>query len=83
MDRLSFQHVLEVIGLKVMETKESPKISFYICRRPAESQPANATQLDRWTQVTAIRRGSKFTIDFSIIISQESVLGENLTYIDE
>jgi 25S rRNA (adenine2142-N1)-methyltransferase len=84
MSRSKFQEALKATGLELLETKESPKISFYVCRRPENvNSPSGATHgenISAFHQLNPIRQGRKYTNDFSVVFSLESVAGANLTF---
>jgi 25S rRNA (adenine2142-N1)-methyltransferase len=78
-DRSTFRDALELVGLDVVETKESPKIAFYVCRRPGELDSTSATATDTssaahqsklavFQELRQIRWGRKYTNDFSIVL---------------
>jgi 25S rRNA (adenine2142-N1)-methyltransferase len=77
MDRLKFQEALAFTGLEVLETKETPKIAFFICERPdpeitqvVSSGSASSivqTKLEKFRDISTIRQGRKYTNDFSIV----------------
>jgi 25S rRNA (adenine2142-N1)-methyltransferase len=77
MDRLRFLEALTLTGLKVLETKESPKIAFFILERPksenarapetSDSESILQAKLAKFRDISTIRRGRKYTNDFSIV----------------
>jgi hypothetical protein len=77
MDKTTFAALLEAVGFEVEETKESPKIAFYQCRKTSRRRHRVDTQ---WTQLHRRREGKKFTNDFSIVLSAESYAGNTLTF---
>jgi 25S rRNA (adenine2142-N1)-methyltransferase len=73
-DQARFRKLLEAVGFEITETKESPKVAFFICRRPASGSPV---ELDpKWTKLATIRRGKKYRNDFSIVLNEASVTGQ-------
>jgi hypothetical protein len=77
MDKTTFGALLEAVGFELEETKESPKIAFYRCRRTSRRRKRVDVQ---WTQLHRMREGKKFTNDFSIVLSPESYSGKTLTF---
>jgi len=76
MDQQRFRAVLEAVGFEVTETKESPKIAFFICRRPSSACPE---ELDsKWMALATIRRGRKYRNDFSVVLNTEAVTGHKV-----
>jgi 25S rRNA (adenine2142-N1)-methyltransferase len=77
MDRLKFQEALAFTGLEVLESKETPKIAFFICERPepvmtqvmlsGSASSILQTKLEKFRDISTIRRGRKYTNDFSIV----------------
>lgn len=82
-DRPRFEQLLRAVGLEVLEhTKDSPKVAFFIGRRP-EASDAQPVQLDpKWTKLTVIRRGKKYRNEFAVTLDADSVAGKTLTYED-
>jgi 25S rRNA (adenine2142-N1)-methyltransferase len=73
-DQARFRKLLEAVGFEITETKESPKVAFFICRRPESGSPV---ELDpKWTKLATIRRGKKYRNDFSIVLNEASVTGQ-------
>lgn len=84
-DRSSFQSALIRVGFEIAETKDSPKISFFICRRPSEklTEPLQATtRKTHWTPTTPVRNDKKTQNSFTVELSEESLQGATLTYTD-
>jgi len=83
MDRGLFKRVLEAVGLELVETKESPKVSFYVCQRPSGMQQTNDNKIKPWSEsvVAKIREGRKYRNDFCVTLEKDQVMGDNLTYI--
>lgn len=84
MNQTMFQDALKTTGFDLLETKESPKISFYICRRPENVNSLSAAtyveKISAFQQLNSIRQGRKYTNDFSVVFSLESAVGANLTF---
>lgn len=72
-DLARFRALLQVVGFEITETKESPKVAFFICRRPETESPAGLDP--KWTKLSKIRRGKKYRNDFSIVLNEASVTG--------
>lgn len=60
------------VGFAIEETKESPRVSFFICRRPEEQRTAPLNKL--WTKQVIRRKGKKFPNQFSVILSESHIL---------
>ncbi|CAJ1930265.1 unnamed protein product [Cylindrotheca closterium] len=60
------------VGFEIEETKESPRVSFFICRRPEEPRTATLNKL--WTKQIVRRKGKKFPNQFSVILSESYIL---------
>jgi len=60
------------VGFVVEETKESPRVSFFICRRPEEERTSALNKL--WTKEIIRRKGKKFPNQFSVVLSESHVL---------
>jgi 25S rRNA (adenine2142-N1)-methyltransferase len=74
-DRARFLALLKAVGFEIVETKESPKVAFFICRRPASGSPP-VELAPKWTKLVTIRRGKKYRNDFSIVLNKDSVTGQ-------
>lgn len=77
-DQDSFQHLLGAtgVGLKVVETKESPKVSFFICERPEGTDNKNnvETIFDRkWTTLKKIHHGKKYRNQFAVTLNKDRI----------
>jgi 25S rRNA (adenine2142-N1)-methyltransferase len=68
-----FQALLKAVGFEITETKESPKVAFFICRRPASGSPVGLDS--KWTKLTTIFRGKKYRNDFSVVLNETCVTG--------
>jgi 25S rRNA (adenine2142-N1)-methyltransferase len=79
MDERSFIKLLETVGFEVVESKTSPKLSFFILCRPTEAPLITHASITRWTSVKTINRGKKYRQnDFSIVLTEDDVHGVNL-----
>lgn len=74
MDRSRFQELLETVGLKVEQTKESPKISFFVCRK-ANAKSFTASLDARWGKPTILHRGKKYRTEFAVTLNREQLEG--------
>lgn len=63
-----FQRLLSTgVGFELVETKESPKVAFYILRRPdKDSSPMR--KMDEWSQTKIVRKGKKFRNQFAVVL---------------
>ena len=77
-DRPRFDKYLTGAGFDIIEKKQSPKISFFICQRP-EIVNIRQRYSDDLATTEPIRRGKKYRTDFSIALSLDSVLGHNIS----
>jgi 25S rRNA (adenine2142-N1)-methyltransferase len=64
------------VGFQIEETKESPKVAFFILRRPIE--PLEATFDQQWTKSKVINRGKKFRNVFNVTLIEGEVNGKLL-----
>ena len=78
LDKSLFEHLLTSVGLEILETKESPKIAFYICKRISRGN--SATWDPKWAEQRIIKHGKKYTNEFAVVLSQESYQGKTLTF---
>ena len=75
------------VGFEVENiTKESPKVSFFICHRPEESskqqqQQNHSSEIEeeqsfdtRWTRLKKIHKGRKYRNQFAVVLKKERVL---------
>lgn len=79
MDRSLFANLLATVGFEIIETKESPKIAFFVCQRII-GRDDNALWDPKWTQQRIIKQVKKFTNEFAVVLSQESYQGQTLTF---
>ena len=68
------------VGFEVEKiTKESPKVSFFICHRPEENteqqQSTGDPEFDtRWTTLKKIHKGKKYRNQFAVVLKKERIL---------
>ncbi len=64
------------VGFHVEETKQSPKVAFFVCRRPqTDEEPAKPLD-KRWTKQTIRNKGKKFPNQFSVVLDPAEVSGD-------
>ena len=61
------------VGFLVEETRESPRVAFFVCRRPegVRTEPL----LPEWTKTTIRNKGRKFPNQFSVMLEEDEVFG--------
>lgn len=65
------------VGFDIVETKQSPKVSFLICRRPeAETELPQQPLNQLWTKQIIRNKGKKFPNQFSIVLDPVEVSGQ-------
>ena len=78
-DRERFLQLLGItgVGFSVDETKESPKVAFFLCRRPDEQESkVSERKFDsKWSMLKTIYKGKKYRNKFAVTLDQQSVLG--------
>lgn len=73
-----FQNLLlSGVGFDLEATKESPKVSFFILRRPLEASIKESLN-SQWTVLRRINNGKKFRNKFAVVLNQDDVSGQNL-----
>ncbi|GKY95300.1 hypothetical protein MPSEU_000491900 [Mayamaea pseudoterrestris] len=78
-DEPSFVEILKTVGFEVVEQKYSPKLCFFILRRPMMTYNISDDALRKWATVKEIRRGKKYRKnDFSVILNEADVRGHDL-----
>ena len=77
MDKAQFAHLLTCVGLQIKETKETPKIAFYVCQRAGHDEGRKWDA--KWSELRKIRHGKKFNNDFAVLLSRESYDGKTLS----
>jgi len=80
-DRQVFRELLETIGMSIRESKETPKICFFICERRVEPRNVADHDIAKWKQVKILHRGKKYRNDFSVVVQDDDISGSNLTFI--
>lgn len=75
-----FQSLLSAggVGFEVEETKESPKVSFFILRRPVNAPEGETSLNPTWTAAKRVNKGKKYRNRFAVVLNQEDVNGNNL-----
>jgi 25S rRNA (adenine2142-N1)-methyltransferase len=61
------------VGFDVDETKETPRISFFICTRPIEETRTSFNT--KWTKETIRNKGKKFPNQFSVVLDEKQIIG--------
>ena len=72
-DETMFTQMLGYCDLQVIETKESPKIAFFICQK-TDNKPSTKPKRvpTKWAVVQRIREGKKYRNRFSIVLPDNS-----------
>jgi 25S rRNA (adenine2142-N1)-methyltransferase len=66
------------VGFDVQETKQSPKVAFFIFRRP-ELDEGQAKPLNKqWTQHVVRNKGKKFPNQFSVTLDAAELYGQSM-----
>jgi len=78
-DKNSFMGLLGPtgVGFKVDETKESPKVCFFICSRPPTSDQNvehNILFDDKWIQKRQLHFGKKYRNQFAVVLDKQRIL---------
>mmetsp|Transcript_8279 Transcript_8279/g.12021 ORF Transcript_8279/g.12021 Transcript_8279/m.12021 type:complete len:333 (-) Transcript_8279:320-1318(-) len=78
-DNESFQNLLGTtgVGLKLVDTKESPKVSFFVCARPGlevEEDNLEKSFHMKWTEVRKIKYGKKYRNKFAVVLDKDRVI---------
>jgi len=75
-----FQSLLSAggVGFDLEETKESPKVSFFILRRPLNVVSGETSLDSQWTTAKRVNKGKKYRNSFAVVLNQEEVNGNNL-----
>jgi hypothetical protein len=70
-----FREILGVggVGFDLEETKDSPRLAFFVCRRPQED-PTEPLK-PKWTKQTIRNKGKKFPNQFSVVLEEDEVFG--------
>jgi hypothetical protein len=71
-----FQKLLSIdgVGFRVEETKESPRVAFFVCQRPESIQRSEALN-PVWTKPKIRNKGKKFPNQFSVVLEENEVFG--------
>jgi 25S rRNA (adenine2142-N1)-methyltransferase len=68
------------VGFQLEKTKDSPKVAFFICRRPETGScardPSNFNE--RWTKLKTLQKGKKYRNSFAVVLNQQSVRRDDL-----
>jgi len=84
MDRARLEDILEAVGLQVEQhEKDSPKVAFFVCRRPESARQPPTTVDAKWNTASVIRRGKKYRNEFAVTLCKNNVSGSNLIFDDE
>jgi 25S rRNA (adenine2142-N1)-methyltransferase len=75
-----FQSLLskEGAGFELIETKESPKLAFYILRRPLNESSYRESLNARFTVQQRLNYGKKYRNPFAVVLKIDEVTGESL-----
>jgi 25S rRNA (adenine2142-N1)-methyltransferase len=71
------KHFLELlssgVGFEVKERKESPKVAFYVLKRPLVDETERRETDPKWTKLTAIRKGGKkLRNHFAVVLKNDN-----------
>ena len=73
-----FENLLQDgVGFEIEETKNSPKVAFYVLKRPRDDNTKEKLN-SKWTKVNEINRGKKFRNTFAVILNEDQVIGTAL-----
>jgi 25S rRNA (adenine2142-N1)-methyltransferase len=73
-----FQSLLSSgVGFECEETKKSPKVAFFILRRPLNTL-TKETLDPQWTVLQQINKGKKYRNKFAVVLNQNDINGQNL-----
>lgn len=75
-----FQQLLnDGVGFEIVETKNSPKVAFFILKRPLQRDEKAKEKLNhKWTKSTLLKRGKKFRNTFAVVLAEDQVTGSSL-----
>lgn len=76
-----FENMLtKSIGFETVETRESPKVAFFVLKRP-DSTLKNEDELSlqkeniqKWAKVKIMKRGKKYRNTFSVVLNKDDIL---------
>lgn len=74
LDVSRFTKLLRVVGLEVVESKETPRISFFVCRKLTEPVTWTA-EAKSFQRMATVRKGKKYRNDFAVTLSKEDLIG--------
>ena len=70
------------VGFHIEETKESPKVAFFVCRRPTQSEFVESRHREETRRLNPIflkqiirNKGKRFPNQFSVILDEDEVFG--------
>jgi 25S rRNA (adenine2142-N1)-methyltransferase len=78
-----FQQMLtDGVGFDLEDAKDSPRISFFLLKRPLEQESSTpSTTLDpKWTKEVVRNKGKKFPNQFSVVLHRDHVFEENIDH---
>lgn len=81
--REKFLTLLQTISFELVEFKESPKVSFFICRRSVNELPISEDKIAEWNALAVTpppRWTKRYQTDFSVVLPKVSVDDRNLVY---
>lgn len=65
------------VGFDVQETKQSPKVAFFICRRPEQDDNTRKPLNKLWAKQIVRNRGKKFPNQFSVTFDAVDIFGQS------
>ena len=82
---IHFQHILsKCIGFDIQETKESPKVAFFVLKRPEQTTTNNIESslslnsqqecIKKWNKLKVVCRGKKYRNSFSVVLKESDIL---------
>ena len=76
-NREMFCGILHDIGLQVEDTKDSPKVTFFLCRKKPAIAKSSTEVEKKWSEKRVFRQGKKYKNDFAVILTAANVLGRS------
>ena len=75
MTKSYFEEILKAVGFEIMEDmgRESPKISFFVLKRPKVEEVENTKWNDKFTKTSTLNRGRKYRNTFAVTLNKEEV----------
>lgn len=64
------------VGFQIEETKQSPKVAFFICRRPEKEKDSTMPLNKLWTKQIIRNKGKKFPNQFSVVLDPVEIRGD-------